>query len=533
MIITLILSAFALSFAYAPFGARFLAYFSLIPLLLLIHKYSYKKVFWYGLIFGGAFALFHLWWLYFLIVPVEPVTKILLYLGVTVLFFYLGLYTAVFSIATKFLGIIFAPLVWAVLEFIRTKSEIGFPWGFLGYTQTPYIPIVQLSSIFGVYGLSTWVIWINLVILWIFQKKHKLTYLAILIMSFILPVGFGLIRTNVGVTAQPQLKVAIVQPNVGPNEKGNYESRTRLTNELITLINKAREQKPDLIILPETATLVDITRNTELQQRLQSIVDSNNVYLFTGTPLYKPDSPIYYNGAVMFEPRPELIKRLQIERLKDNLRIFQSSNLEIDPVPPVIKEGIPKSFDKIYRKIHLVPFSERIPYADKIPLFRKIETGDMGDCTPGKEYTIFKLQTPNSKFQINFACLICFESILPDLARGFTKRDADMLVNITNDGWFGKTPGPHQHCELAILRSVENGVSLVRCANNGISLIADPFGRTKSRTKLFTQTVVIDSVASPLHSTFYRRYGDIFIYFAMVLIVIGIVIKPIKRFFIR
>ncbi len=445
-------------------------------------------MFWYGLLFGAAFALFHLWWLYFLIIPIEPATKILLYLGVTILFFYLGLYAAVFSVVTKYLGVAFAPLVWAVMEFIRTKSEIGFPWGFLGYTQTPYVPIVQLASIFGVYGLSAWVLWINVVIYWILTKRHRLTYLIILIISFVLPIGYGRLRMKELPTA---LKVGIVQPNVGPNEKGDYQSRTRLTSELLGLIGRAMQGKPDLIILPETATLSDITRNKVLRDTIQSMVDSNNVYLFTGTPLYTPGSPIYYNGAVLFKPGQT-------------------------------------GFTEIYRKIHLVPFSEKIPYADKVPLFRKIETGDMGDCTPGKEYILFTIQNSNVKSQ-KFGCLICFESILPDLTRGFTERGADMLINITNDGWFGKTPGPYQHCELAILRSVENGVPLVRCANNGISLIADPYARIKSRTKLLTQAVVIDSVPSPLKPTFYRRYGDVFIYFAIGIIGAGIVIKPLRR----
>ncbi|MEO0076847.1 MAG: hypothetical protein ABIK19_04210 [candidate division WOR-3 bacterium] len=167
MLILLSISAFALSFAFAPFGIRFLAYFAFVPLLLTINKYSYKKVFGYAFVFGSLFALFHLWWLYFLIVPVELTTKILLILGVTVLFAYLGLYTAVFAVITKYLGIIFAPLIWAIFEFLRTKSEIGFPWGLIGYTQTAYIPIVQLASIFGVYGLSAWVLWINVLLYWI------------------------------------------------------------------------------------------------------------------------------------------------------------------------------------------------------------------------------------------------------------------------------------------------------------------------------------------------------------------------------
>jgi len=506
LIIALIVSAFGLSFAFAPFGARFLAYFALIPLLAMIERHHFKKVFLYGLLFGAVFALFHLWWLYFLIVPVEPVTRILLLLGVTILFVYLGLYTAVFAIATKFLGLGFAPLIWAVLEFVRTKSEIGFPWGFLGYTQTPYTPIVQMGSVFGVYGLSAWLVWINLLVLWIFKRKHKLTYAVILIISLILPIGYGLIRMK---EKPAVLKVAIVQPNVGPNEKGDRESRNRLLVELTGLVRSSAEQKPDLIILPETATIVDITRSRDLQAAFQAMADSHQVSIFTGTPLFEPEGSVYYNSAVLFNPG-----QVRVDSITEN--------------DSIVYLTLPR-FDQIYRKIHLVPFSERIPYVDKIALIRKIETGDMGDCTPGKERTVFDMPSRSQNTAHKLSALICFESIFPDLAREFTSQGADMLVNITNDGWFGKTPGPYQHCELAVLRSVENGVPLIRSANNGISLISDPYARVKKRTGLFTQTVLVDSVSGPLRPTFYRSYGDIFIYFGLAIIGIGLILKPFKH----
>ncbi|MEO0075398.1 MAG: apolipoprotein N-acyltransferase [candidate division WOR-3 bacterium] len=504
MIVILILMAFALSFAFAPFPVRFVAYFALIPLISIIPKYNYKKLFGYGFIFGVVFAFFHLWWLYFLYVPLELTTKILLYVGVTILFGYLALYTAVFSVITKFLGIGFAPLVWIVLEFIRTKSEIGFPWGFLGYTQTPYIPIVQLSSIFGIYGLSAWIIWINLLWYWLFKKKHKLTYLIVLILSFTIPIIYGLVR----IKKQPDLfKVAIVQPNIPPDEKGDRASRNQFLNELQALVKQASQEKVDMIVLPETATLVDITKSENLSFWLQEIADSNDVYIFTGTPIYDRDKPAYYNGAVLFVPHKGYYDSI----------INEDSSYIIRRL----------SFDKIYRKIHLVPFSERIPLRDKISLIRRIETTDMGNSSAGREFTVFDISDSNKTIP-NFSALICFEAIFPDLARSFTIRGANMFVNITNDGWFGKTPGPYQHCELAILRSVENGVPLVRSANNGISLVTDVYARIIRQSNLFTQGVLVSSVSAPLPSTFYRKHGDILIFFALGLIFVGFLVKLVR-----
>ena len=479
----------------------------MIGLFWAIDQSTGKKAFWYGFLFGGVFAFCHLWWLYFLVVPVAPATKFLLLLGVTVLFAYLGLYTAVFALITKYTGLVFAPFIWAGLEFIRTKSEISFPWGFLGYTQTPYIPFIQMASIFGVYGISAWLVWINLLIYWLIKqlkpqavgagfslrtKKEPslkvsvfwqaLTISIILVLSFLLPLLYGVIRVKPN---QNWLKVAIIQPNVSPYDKGDWESRNKIQSDLVKLTEQAIIHKPKLLVYPETATLTDITRDREFQNVLQKIIDSSGIYLLTGTPIYDREvRGRYYNGAVLFEPKKD------------------------------IAQG--------YRKIHPVPFSEKIPYADVIPLFKKLETADMGDMTPGKIFRVFNF--PYGRFSV----LICFESIYPDLTQEFTKRGANFLINITNDGWFGRTPGPHQHAELAILRTVENGVPLVRCANNGLSFIVDPYGRVMDKTGLFTQSVLIDSLPPPIKPTFFRQHGNIFALLSLCLIGFGLVLRRLR-----
>ncbi len=484
----LIVSAFGLSFAYSPYPFRFLAYFTLISLFWLIENSNYKKAFWFSWLFGSAYALFHLWWIYFLIVPVEPMTKFLLILGVTVLFAYLGLYTAVFALLTKYTGLIFAPFIWAGLEFIRTKAEIGFPWGLLGYTQTSYIPLIQMGSVFGIYGISAWLVWINLLLYWIVKQskinkpkntRKQFVYFIILVLSFLLPLSYGLLHIK---SNQDWFKVAIIQPNVAPNDKGDRASRNRIQSDLVLLTRQALSENPKLVIYPETATLTDITQDKIFHDTLQKLIDSSDIYLLTGTPIYDREvRGRYYNGAVLLEPKK------------------------------LLTQG--------YKKIHPVPFSEKIPYADKVRLFKKLETADMGDMTPGKVFRVFDL--PFGRF----AVLICFESIFPDLTQKFTQRGTDFLINITNDGWFGKTPGPYQHAELSLLRTVENGVPLVRSANNGISFIVDPYGRILNKTGLFTQTVLVDDIPKPIKPTFYRRFGNIFALLSLCLIGLGIILR--------
>ena len=126
------------------------------------------------------------------------------------------------------------------------------------------------------------------------------------------------------------------------------------------------------------------------------------------------------------------------------------------------------------------------------------------DFSSGKSLTVFSI--PKGRF----ATLICFESVYPALVRDFVQRGAEFLVNITNDGWFGKTHGPFQHAQIAVFRAIENRISIARCANTGVSMFIDPFGRVIGATKIYIRTTVIDQIPSKLEETFYTKHGDWF-----------------------
>ncbi len=464
------LSPIFLNLSFSPFPFRFFSYFSLIPLFYIIENFSLRRSLFYSFFFYFLFALFQLWWLNFLVVPILTKTKFLLHLGVLVLFLYFGLYGFFFGLGTKKFGIGIAPLLWAVLEFIRTKSEIGFPWALLGYTQTPYLPIIQIASITGVYGLSSFVVLVNLLLYRILFKKRK-KEIFLLILAFLLPFSYGLLRIRRDLT---NFRVAIIQPNVSPYEKGETESSEKILKSLFHLTREALVFRPDILIYPETASLFDITKDNWLRKEFERISKEGRVHLIIGVPIYEERG--YYNGAILIDPE--------------------------------------KGITGIYKKIHPVPFSERIPYIDRFPIFKPFATSDMGDFTPGRDFVIFETRFSKP------CCLICFESIFPDLTREFVLRGADLLVNITNDGWFGKTPGPYQHAELAIMRSVELGKPLLRCANNGISLICDPYGRVTKKTPLFVRTILFGSLPFPLPPTLYQRFGDWFVYLSLLIILL-------------
>lgn len=492
-LIVLAVSGAVLGFAFSPFPFRFLAWVSLVWLFAVIEKYKPKQVLGLGLWFGFFASLSIFWWLFLLLVPLAGWVKGLMYVGVIILCVYLGLFTALFAWATRRLGLWVAPFIWAIVEFMRTKTQLAFPWGLLGYSQTPYVPFIQFASLTGVYGVSAWVVLINLLV-YLTIKNYK-KYLPGLVAAFAIPFLFGILTIKKN---RDWFRVSIIQPNVGPNDKVE-RFRDSLFTDLVGLARTALQYRPvgeeatggrpDLLVFPETATLANIVRNQSYQRILTSLVDGSQTALITGTPLYEYTPAFsYFNGAVLFLPDQGIVGE--------------------------------------YKKMKLVPFSEKIPYSDNLKFLKKVDfAGAGGDFCFGRNFTVFSL--PEGHCSV----LICYEAIFPDLTREFTRRGAQFLVGISNDGWFGRTPAPYQHCEMAVMRTVENGVPLVRSANIGISLIADPYGRVLKKSGLFTKEIITGMVPRPKQFTFYRKFGDVFIVLStvIVLLAIGLKIGRVKK----
>jgi len=424
---------------------------------------------------------------------------------VVLLFAYLGLYVGVFAWLTRRWGLWAAPLIWPLLEFLRTKSQIGFPWGLLGYTMTPYIPFIQPASLGGVYLVSAWLVLVNVLVYRLARDMTEMSFIsdrvpsdvlktgtvplsartrgtvpvfACLVLTFAVPLVFSAFHIQ---PLRHWFSVAIIQPNVSPFDKGDWDSRVKIQADLVRLTRQSAATQPDLILYPETATLTDVTRSETMGQAIRGLADSLGTEIFTGSPLFDERRNSWHNGAVLIRPDEQPIRQR-------------------------------------YYKMRLVPFSEKIPYADELPIIRKIlGTADMGDWARGHDYTVFRWSRGT------LSALICFEAIFPDLTREFTRRGSQLLAVVTNDGWFGRLVGAQQHAELAVLRTVENGVPMIRSANNGISFIVDPYGRILRQTPLFVQTILAGPVPQPLAPTLYRRYGDWFMLACLLGLLAGLV----------
>jgi len=476
-LVLLATAALLTSLSFHPFRLHFLAWFGMVPLLYAVEKTKPNQAFCSGVFFGFLFSMFTLFWIVFL--QIEANIKLLIIGGLMLLFLYIGVYFGVAVLTARRINLWSLPFVIVALEYVRSIGELGFPWLTLGYSQARYPLFIQQAAIYGVFGISFWLVLLNVAIFKALKKK-RLQDLLVAFIIFIVPVIYGVVRPHAN--QKHIARIGIVQPNIDPNLKFSRELRYETFNRLIDLSVQCAHNaietigdSLDLIIWPETATPVFLKSPGKYQDLVRYLVDHLGTPILTGTAIYEPAARDIFNGAVLIEPQ----------------------------------HGI----EQDYRKIHLVPFGEHIPFDSYMPILRSVDFGE-GDYTPGTHMTVFEIP------EFKFSCLICFESIFPGLSRHAVNEGADVLVNITNDGWFGKISGAQQHNNMAILRSVENGVVLLRSANTGISMIVDQYGRVVTEKPLFVQEKIVRAVGIDPVPTPYRKTGDALPILCLILITI-------------
>ena len=510
-----------------------LAFFSFIPLFFACYPGSDKSetdesnhAFKYGFASGFVFAAGLMFWVLVVSAPMRG----WLWLGVFLLFMYFGAFFG-FSIwvSSRFRCFPLIPVIWTSVEFLRGLfPEIGFPWGSIGYTIIPYLKLVQFAEFVGLPGLTFFVLLINTLLFYAIKNvgnrrtcrgncSYLPFYAAIIIVLAIWLQG-SIALKRLGVRGQnPQLstlKIGIVQPNISPEMKRSGELDYRLSL-LYRLSKKARDC--DLIVWPESA-ISGYFNLGNLESRVVKIVDSLNI-------------PILMGGARLdFDEKP--ISAKQKSRFSGT-RIYNSCFFIVP------REGVKGIYDKIY----LVPFSEHLPFADMFPRLQKLQFGQ-GNFSQGNEYKVFELNVRSKSSQLatcnsqltKFSPLICFESIFSRISRKFVRNGAEFLVNITDDCWFGHTPGPYQHAQQAILRAIEYRVPLVRCGNTGISYFVEPSGEVKSATDIFTRRVIVKEIhcgsdTTSCVRTFYAKWGDWFAWLLVGMAFLFCIVTPVRKAF--
>jgi apolipoprotein N-acyltransferase len=410
------------------------------------------------------------------------------------------------------------PGAWCLLEYVRANLFGGIGWNLLGYSQYQTVPLIQISDITGVYGVSFLIVLINSLAFFSlrmmlsnrninskspakyplgFSTGFKINllfnmFIAVFIMSFVLVYGYKSIdRFSLNAKDKEQVKISVVQGNIGQMQKWDSAYKDYILNKYQNLTMQAAMHKPDIIIWPETSVPGYLNKDAKLMRRLQGFVKKINTPLLVGSPmagLKDNTGTKELNSAVLFSKKADIIAR--------------------------------------YNKSHLVIFGEYIPFERFYPAIRRFFPLT-GNFTPGDEYTIFKLSDIDVKFRSTFGCLICFEDIFPGIVRRFVKEGADFMVNITNDAWFGKSCAAYQHAGNSVFRAVENRRPFIRSANTGLSCFIDKTGAIWKRVRaegdsLFVDGHITDTIGIAISSrlTFYTKYGDIFVLFCFAAIVI-------------
>lgn len=493
-----VVSGLMLTASFPPGKLDWIAWIAIVPLLWCLKNETPSRAFRLGLIAGFAHYMTLIYWIVSVLKHYGGL-PLLISLCVLILFcLYLSLFPAFFSyllckIKGSFFPLFMGAGIWVVMEFLRAKLLTGFPWCLLGYSQYKHLELIQIADLAGVYGIS-FLIFISNALVYVLlfdrqvlRKVFLIREIPIMIMLtlFVLVYGHYRLSETEG-NQQKVLKVAIIQGNIDQfvKWKPSYQIKTINIYERLTL--STRPFKPNLVVWPETALPFFYQDNRSLAPRVTGIPVSLGADLIFGSPAYKQEKGLvrYYNRAYS-----------------------------------LTSDGRVSGF---YDKVHLVPFGEYVPWF--IPFVQRLVTA-AGDFASGNEVAPLKLP------HVSAGILICFEAIFPELSREQTKKGAEILVNLTNDAWFGPTSAPHQHLSMAIFRSVENRRPMVRAANTGISAMISSRGDFINKGDQFVEEVIMEELRRPDSKlTFYTFYGDLFV-LAMVIMVIvnAIIIKTVNR----
>ncbi len=474
------ISGLMLTAIFAPVSMDWLAWVSLIPLLLGLRGKSSTTAIKLGLITGLVHYLTLIYWIIVVLSHYGNLNPLLSSVALLLLCLYLAVYTALFALIWNNLkkdrlSSFWGACVWVALEYARAYMMTGFPWCLLGYSQYLRLSLIQVSDITGVYGISFVIVLVNLILFHaIFPAyRQRRTSLALrvtfltLVMGSILIYGYHSAKVKIETTATgSRTRVVIVQGNVDQSIKWNPAYQEKTVALYRDLSVESGGFRPRLIIWPETALPFFFQDRTDLSREVFAAAQKTSSTILFGSPAYDKDRKriAYHNRAYILSEHKVL---------------------------------------DYYDKVHLVPFGEYVPLRGYLPFVQRVVPA-AGDFSSGK-----KLR-PLYAADLRIGAIICFEAIFPEISRKLTTQGAQLLVNMTNDAWFGRTSAPYQHLSMAVFRCVENGLPMARAANTGISAFILANGKIVSESQLFVREVLKGELDVNDHTTFYSQFGDIF-----------------------
>jgi len=464
-------------------------------LLLALCRGPLGRAFWLGLLTGLVYFAGTLYWITHVMVTYGGIQSWLAVPINLALIAYLALFPALFALIVRRLtlthganALLAAPFVWAATELGRTHLFTGFPWVLVGYSQVTVLPIAQLASVCGVYGLSMLVVAVSAALaLAVVARPATVGRYAPLAVTVAIVLGIGWwgrqrVEASTLTRSGDPVRVGMVQGNVDQGIKWQPALAGQIFESYVGLTRRAIAAGAQLVLWPESSTPFMYEEDPFGAARLRAIVQQAHVSLLFGSDQIEwkvvgnrrlPDK--YFNAAFLVRP-----------------------------------DGTTAG---VYRKMHLVPFGEYVPL-QKLLFFAAPLTDQIGTFWPGERAEV--LPVDGHRLSVS----ICYEVVYPSLVREFVRGGSELLTTITNDAWFGATSAPYQHFAQASMRAIEEGRYLVRAANTGISGIVDPYGRVVDESAIFQPAVLVGDARFLKDTTIYERYGDVLPYASVLLTVV-------------
>ncbi len=432
-----------------------------------------------GAALGAAAGLVHylgtIYWTGAVVETFGGLPGIVAWLCAALLALYMAAYTALacglIGVTVRRLGaagLVIAPIAWVAAEFARGHVLGGFPWIPLGSAVVTLVPVAQLASLTGVYGLSFFLVTLGTLVALALATEGR-TRVAASASAFVLLTAvsvWGSLRVaDARLTMEgTPLTVGLIQPNISQDDKWNRAMVGEIGRRFTALTRRAVASGAQAVLWPESSTPYLFNEDPVQAEAVRALVRESGVPLLFGTDEVERGRPDkYYNSAFVLDPTGAVAA--------------------------------------VYRKMQLVPFGEFVPLKQLLffvaPLVEAVS-----EFTPGDRVTMLPLNGHMA------STAICYEVVYPHLIRRGVLEGAELLTTITNDAWYGHSSAPYQHFELASMRAIEQGRYLARAANTGISGIIDPYGRPVVATRVFEEAVVTAEIRFLQSRTLYATIGD-------------------------
>lgn len=479
-----LLTSLFLGISYPGSGGLWpVVFIALIPFFFVIRRGALRTSLLAGLTSGMLFYMILLYWIIIVLSKYGGLPWIVSSQGLVLLALYMSFYLIAFSAVARlffrgfpdYLSLWLLPGLWVGLDWFRGMFLTGLPWMDLGYSLYDVPLLIQIADLGGHHAVSFCIVLVNTFFFFLIDKKISLArflslspaVVAVVLVVFYSDSRFAEIQSLEKSETTQKVTLGVVQGNIRQDQKWSPELQEKTVRDYVELSRTLYAgEVPDFVIWPETA-LPFYPQSSEFMAPLYNFTRELGTEVLSGAPWYeivdrKARKIKFYNSAVFFTAGG--------------------------------------SYKEQYYKTHLVPFGEYVPFKKYLPFISPLVEA-VGDFTPGV------IEKPLENGKVKAGVLICFESVFPDLSRRWVDAGANIIINLTNDAWYGRSSAPVQSLAMSVMRAVETRRSVVRSANTGISAFIAPTGEVIKKSDIFVPWADKNEVALLSGKTFWNRYG--------------------------